>query len=163
MLQKKLQNFLVTMNGTIVQISVTCLYTSWGINWWDSKYFFLVFLICGENNWHIIYLTLDLLGTVVSSRTFSWKYIYPLKKKWHYFWNGENDDLNMFSDNGTTLLMNSNFLTTSGGIKLMDYIIHLWKLIWSPSNCDLIVQLSIKLLFGTTINCVLLFWYACWQ
>lgn len=39
--------------------------------------------------------------------------------------NVENDDLNMFSDNGTALLMNSNFLATSRGIKLVDYIIHL--------------------------------------
>lgn len=51
--------------------------------------------------------------------------MYPLKKKWHYFQNEENDDLYMFSDNGTTLLMNSNFLATSRGIKFMDYIIHL--------------------------------------
>lgn len=141
--QKKLQNFLVIMNGTTVQISSTCLYTSSGINWWGLKYFFLCYL-WGKNG-HIKYLTLDLLRTVVvSSWSFSWKYIYPLKKKQHYFWTGENDDLNMFSDNGTTLLMNSNFLTTSGGIKLMDYIIHLWKLIWSPSNCDLIVSCAIK-------------------
>lgn len=96
-----------------------------------------------------IYITLIsdirfIRDVVVSSWSFSWKYIYPLKKKQHYFWNGGNDDLNMFSDNGTTLLMNSNFLTTSGGIKLMDYIIHLWKLIWWPSNCDLIVSCAIK-------------------
>lgn len=106
--------------------------------------FYWLCYLGGKKNWHIKLLTLDLLGTVVSSWSFSWKYIYPLKKKWHYFQNGGNDDLNMFSGNGTTLLMNSNFLTTSGGIKLMDYIIHLWKLIWSPSNCDLIVSCAIK-------------------
>lgn len=106
--------------------------------------FFLSLLFGQKKNGHIKRLTLDLLGTVVSSWSFSWKYIYPLKRKWHYFQNGENDDLNMFSGNGTTLLMNSHFLTTSGGIKLMDYIIDLWKLIWSPSNCDLIVSCAIK-------------------
>lgn len=66
----KLQNLVVSTSGTAVQISAACLYTSWDINWWSSENYFLVFFINGKKR-HTKHLSLDLLGTVVSSWSIS--------------------------------------------------------------------------------------------